>query len=158
MFSFCIHTGTEKSIFSKLMLVFSMAWQSFLKSWVCPWPLERSKATTECMCWKWKIAELKMNPESLLALSTQLTALADKKPAIIQTERSCSFSFLFESLNSFSLVLICSSIKRSAFTALMAAVVPDTLSSTADTQTTESSAGYPHPFSSTSAVLCGAGP
>lgn len=48
--------------------------------------------------------------------------------------------------------------KHNAFTALMAAVVPDTLSSNTDTETTVSSAGYPHTFLSTSAVLCGAGP
>lgn len=45
------------------------------------------------------VAELKMNPESLFALSIQLIALADKTPAMIQTERACSFSFLFECLN-----------------------------------------------------------
>lgn len=48
-------------------------------------------------------SELKMSTESLFALSIQLIALADKKAAIIQTERACSLNFLWVS----KFILVC---------------------------------------------------
>lgn len=78
------------------MYMCSMALHSLLRT-ECVHDLSREAKLNQNAC---VVAELKMNPESLFALSIQLIALADKTPAMIQTERACSFIFLFESLNS----------------------------------------------------------
>lgn len=141
--------------------MFSIAWQSLLKSWVCPWPLERSKAVTECT---W-CSRAQNEPWISLASQYSVNCPGRQETSYYSNRRGLLLVFLFESLNSFKLILICFFLKHSAFTALKAASVPDTfssnpdtLSSNADTQTAVSSARYPHPFSSMPAVLCGAGP